>query len=908
MSGHVNPMLASAAVLAGVVGAALAQEPPEAARTPVEIPKIEVIGSNIPRADAASALPVQILTRDDILRSGATTTPELLSTISANILGINDQLGIGDTVRPGLASANLRGIGDGSTLVLLNGRRVANYAFQGGAVDLNTIPLAAIDRVEILKDGASAIYGSDAIGGIINFVLRKNFRGLEATGYGAWTEHGGADSREAIVSAGYGDLAADRFNVFATMSYRKSDALRAIQRSFASTGYIPSEGINQLSGASFPANIQVSPGPPPLLANPAFAAGCAPPASIPVSAVSFLSTGPFCAYDYPTAIDIVPPVERTSIVGRATLQLNGQQQLFAEATYASDRFVFRNAPTPILMGPASSTQAIFYPVAGPYYPAQFAAANGLTGDLDLRWRPEQLGPQTDATDSKASRVVVGTEGSAEGWRYDSALAYSENRQTDRFVSGYVSQTRMVSALATGLINPFGPSGPDGDALVASTQVLGNVHDAKGSSLGVDLKASREIYPLPAGPLAIALGGEARREKLENRYAPVWTSGDVLGVGGSHESASGSRSAAALFVEGIVPLAEGLEAQAAARYDHYSDFGGTTNPKVALRWQPARPLLLRTSWGTGFRVPTLYDLFTPLSRGSTAGAKLEDPVRCPVTGSSTDCPGNSGGAFVAAFGGNSDLQPEKSEQFNAGIVWEPATGLSLSADYWKIDQSHVIGSLNAAVVFAHYDRYASTNIIRGPVDPNFPGLPGPIQTVLLNEQNLGDLRTSGIDLAANWRGARTPIGTFRFVLDGSYVLSWEEQLDGVAYTSGLARKAAGIAGPVPRWKHHATLDWEYGPWGATIAQTYQAGYLDANVDKAGNLLPVPPRSVASYDVWDLQLRCSGFSRVTIAFGVKNLMDRAPPFSNQTFTRQVGYDPAYADPRGRTYYTRLTIALE
>ncbi|HJU24442.1 MAG TPA: TonB-dependent receptor, partial [Casimicrobiaceae bacterium] len=829
----------------------------------------------------------------------------LLSTVSANVVGFNDQLAVGNLVRPGLASANLRGIGDGSTLVLLNGRRIANYAFDGGAVDLNTIPLAAVERIEILKDGASAIYGADAIAGVINFILRKDFRGFEGTTYGAWTEHGGADARQATLSVGYGSLPVDRFNVFATMSYRKSDALQAIERPFARTGYIPSEGILLLSGASFPANIQLKPG---VLGSPSFATGCAPPAAIPIDISGFLSKAPFCGYDFTSTIDIVPPSERTDALARATFQVDADTQLFVETTYAVDRFVYSDSPASIFQGPGASTKPVLYPATGPYYPTAFAAANGISGDLNLRFRTEELGPQTSTTGGSALRIAAGAEGVVRSWRYSSAITYSQNRQTDRFDSGYVSQSRFLPAFATGLINPFGPSGPEGDALLAGTQIVDDVHQAKASTIAIDAKASNDLFALPQGPISIAVGGELRRERLDNAYSPVFTSGDVLGVGGSQQSAAGARTVGAVFVESIVPLARDIEAQIAARYDHYSDFGGTTNPKVALRWQPTRALLLRASWGTGFRAPTLYDLFTPLTHSAIFGASLQDPLRCPVTGLPSDCPGAFGGAFPSAAGGNRNLGPEKSEQTNAGIAWEPIRGLSFDVDYWKINKRDVIGTLNAAVVFANFDRYAQTNIVRSPVDPNFPALPGPIEVVLLNEQNLGDLRTSGVDVGTHWTTTIERIGTFAASFDGTYVARWDEQLDGVHYTSTLGAKVAAINGPVPRWKHHVSLDWERPPFGATIGETYQSGYLDANVDRAGAPLSVPPRSVGAYDVWDVEARYSAPCHMTIAFGIRNLLDRVPPFSNQPFTRQVGYDPTYADPRGRTYYVRLTYAFK
>lgn len=862
--------------------------------------RIEVTGSNVPHPDTESGLPVQMLTREDIARSGVTTTAELLNHVSANFLGSNDQLAMGDSIRPGLASANLRGIGAGSTLVLLDGRRVANYAFDGGAVDLNTIPLSAIKRVEILKDGASAIYGSDAIAGVVNFILRDDFRGLEATTEGAWTQHGGAGGRGATVSAGRGALATDGYNVFATMSYTKEGVLWARDRPYARTGYLPSEGVNLLSTATFPANIQAGPR---LIVNPTYATGCAPPTSIPTTAPLF-STAPLCGFDYPSTIALLPPTERIGAFARVTFLANFDHRWFAEASYAHDRFLFTNSPSFAFRGITSDGEPVFYPAGGPYYPTAFAAANGLSGDLNLRYRLTSLGPRRNATDTNALRVLAGAEGVEWGWRYDTALSYARNRETDSLVSGYVSQRRLLSALATGLINPFGASGPDGDALLAGTQIVGDVHVGEGSTLAFDARTSREIYDLPVGPLAIALGAEARRERLDNTYASAFTSGDVLGNAGAQPSARGARTVDAAFVEASVPMPGGLEAQVAARYDHYSDFGGTTNPKVSLRWQPARALLLRGSWGTGFRAPTLYDLHTPLVQG-VLDQSTADPVRCPVTQAVSDCVG-----FFrqSVSGGNPNLHPERSEQVGAGFVWQPASALTLGADYWKINKRDVIGTLDPTVIFAQFDRFALTNIIRGPVDPAFPGLPGPIETVVLTNQNLGDLRTSGFDVDVAWRGPPSAIGTLSFRLDGTYVLRWDQQLDARSYTSSLGRNGFDIVGPVPRWKHYATLTWKRGAWDATLAQTYQSGYSDANVDRNGSPLSVPPRDVGSYEIWDLQGHYSGLRGTTITLGVKNLMDRAPPFSNQSASFQVGFDPKYADPRGRMYYARLSYEIK
>ena len=858
--------------------------------------KVEVTGSHIPQPEIESALPVQIITHEDIERSGATTVSELMAKVPANVLGANDRTSQFSD-RPGLSSINLRGIGAGSTLVLLNGRRVANYAFDGGAVDVNSIPLSAVDRVEILKDGASAIYGTDAIAGVVNIILRRDFRGVELTGYGGWTEHGGGNQKQVSLTAGYGDLAKDGFNAFVTASYQKDDALAAVARPFSRTGYLPDQGVFGLNPVgTFPANIfSFETGG---VYNPSYASGCAPPSSLP--ATFDFGNGPFpaCGFDFAPFTNAIPPAERAGAFGRAALRLDTDHLLFAEVGYQRNAFTMTAAPTPASFFTTPAGISFSYPAGGPYYPTDFAAANGLSGNLELLYRTVPLGPRIEDVTTSAWRAVVGAEGLLDGWSYATGLAYSRNEQTEVLKSGYVSAQGLVDAMATGLINPFGASGAEGDALLAGTELSGKSHWSKGTTLDFDIRGSKEVYALPAGPLAIALGAEARRERLENQFADFVAAGDVMALGVANQAVAGSRSVQSAFVEAIAPIIRSVDAQLAARYDDYTDFGDTANPKIALRWQPSKTLLLRGSWGTGFRAPTLYDLFTPQQQGGVTAIPHDDPVRCPVTKSPQDC----NAFYPRLFGGNPKLQPETSEQVNAGVVVEALKGLSLEVDYWKIDKNQYIGTIDANTVFDNFAHFAPTNIVRGPVDPAFPNLPGPIKEVVLVNQNLGHLRTWGIDVGVKWRGPATPLGRFGFALDGTYLIEWKLQPDGLTYVSGVGGASPLLpAGPFPRWRHNAAVDWDYGPWGATLAQTYQSGYEDANQIPP----PFPPRRVSSYDVWDVQARYAGFKNTAIALGVKNLMDRAPPFTNSAPT---GWDPQYADPRGRMFYARLTFAFE
>ena len=588
----------------------------------------------------------------------------------------------------------------------------------------------------------------------------------------------------------------------------------------------------------------------------------------------------------------IPPVERVGAYGRGTFQVNADHLLFAEVGYMHNEMTLNFAPNPISFLTTVDGAPLRYPANGPYYPAAFAAANGISGDLNLLYRTLPLGPRVEDVTTSAWRAVAGAEGVADGWSYNAALTYSRNDQKENYRSGSVSVGRLVDAMATGLINPFGASGPEGDALLAGAQIGGDAHKARGTTIQLEASGSKEVYALPAGPVAVALGGEARRERLDNQFASFVTSGEI--GGSADQPVSGRRTAWSLFLEGVVPVVRTVEAQLAVRYDHYSDFGGTTNPKVALRWQPLRTLLVRSSWGTGFRAPTLYDLYTPQQETTDALAD-GDPVRCPVTGSIYDC----GFLFPAVTGGNPNLRPETSEQFNAGAVWEPVKGLSLAVDYWKINKNNYIGTLTTRVIDANFAFYEPTNIVRGPVEPAYPDLPGPIKTILLLNQNLGHLRTSGIDVDVSWHGPDTSFGRLSFGLNGTYIIEWKNQPDGLTYVSGVGRE---IAGPIPRWRHYASLSWDYGVWGATLAQTYQSGYEDANDFPRGS--PLLPRRVSSYDIWDLQGRYGGLKNATIVLGIRNLMDRAPPFTNAL----AGWAPIYADPRGRMFYARLTYAFK
>jgi iron complex outermembrane receptor protein len=865
-------------------GFALAAEAPADAEPDARI-RIEVTGSRIARLDAETALPVQVITREEILRGNWANAREILGNLPANIGGENMQTSIGAT-SPGQESANLRGIGDGNTLVLLNGRRLSNYAFQNGAVNLGSIPVAALDRIEILKDGASSVYGSDAIAGVINFITRTDYSGLDVVGQAGITQSGGGDHYQATVTAGWGSLAKDRVNAFVVFDWQKDTALASIDRRYSATSYWPDEGVNGLLRTSAPANIRVNVN---KYLNPAYSTGCTPPLSLPATSLGSTS-GEMCLFDFAAVSKIVPDAERWTALARGAWQVTPDHQLFAEYLHARTQTTLEFTPTPI--SGTLNGQALLYPADGPYYPTDYAAANGLSGPLRLYYRTVELGPRTDVATTDAQRIIVGAQGIIGDWSYAGGYNYSQNTADDVYTKGWILWSRLRPAMGTGLINPWGPNTGAALDLLASTQYVGPARTATGTMSQADFQMSRDWFALPGGPAAVALGGEWRRESLSDRPEPFLESGDVVGAGFAVSPQDASRTVGALFAEVNLPLTKDIEVLASVRYDHYSDFGGTTNPKIGARWQPLKALLFRAAWGTGFRAPLLTDLYT--QQQTLIAEPLNDPLRCPATQSPDDCTGS----FNWVVGGNPNLQPETSTQETAGFIFEPAPGWSFGAQWWHIDKRNQIFMLNDPQYMLDHPDVFGVYVSRGPVDPAYPSIPGPVTTIVDINQNYGSLKTSGIDFSAQARMPLGSLGNLSLGFNGTYVYQFEEQLPGFDPASWVG--VYGPYGPIPRWRHYGQLVWQYASWSTTLSQSFQSGVVDGRPDPEGN-----PRRVGTYSLWNLQGAYSGFANTSITLGVRNLFNTDPPFSNSA---RFNYIPNQTDPRGRTFYGRISYSFK
>ena len=872
--------LLCASLLAAWLPAALAQTADETATPAMQ--RVEVTGSSIKRLVSETATPLSIFRAEDFARQGLSTAQEVLSKIPSNAssMGSGNAVGGNTSGLPtgGQASADLRGLGGDKTLVLLNGRRIANHPYDGASVDLNMIPIAALERVEVLRDGASAIYGTDAIGGVINFITRRSVNTTNLTAEVVAPQHRGADEQRLNLSSGVGQLNTDGYNLFGVVDYHKQDVLTSQDRAFSSTGIIPGRGLSVTSGTTFPGNYfdAAANGGAGLAGNPYATGGCRPPLSV-------AAANGTCRQDYTRQIDDLPAQKQVALFGKGSVKLGGGHLATLEYLHAENKVKARTAPPPQI--------GLVLPNTSPYYPGNAGgvpAQAGLSGQpLSVNWRPVEAGQRQIDSRGKADRLLLALEGELAGWDYQGALVRSVSKSSEDFTGGYVQDASFAAGVMNGILNPFGEQNAAGKDYLASTALRGEVQNAKVTTTGIDLKASRELMQLAGGPLALALGAELRREKAQfNVNREIAGQASSSGLSGSL-SKNGERDIEAVFGELNLPLLKNLEVQLAARFDHYSDAGSTTNPKIGLRYQASDRLVLRGSASTGFRAPTLFEKNAPPSRNDTNDS-YDDPILCPggvpQPGANPlrDCDLQQ----YKLQGGNENLKPEKSKTFAFGIVLEPLREVTVAIDYWNIHLKDKIASLPEQSIFGNYEKYKALFLRNPDGSPN---------AILDLNDNLGKVKTDGVDVSLNarlWRGA---YGEVSASVDGTWIhkYDYQNERDG-EFIHNVGRYADN--NPVFRWKHTATLNWRSGAWGATVSQAYKSGYTDQNSVEAAYR-----HDVSSYSLVNVS---GSYARQgwLLTAGVKNLFDREPPFSNQGTLFQKGYDPRYTDPVGRAWYLR------
>jgi iron complex outermembrane recepter protein len=924
-----RPLVKALAIAFGgvMVGSAFAQQPQE---EPKQLQRVEVTGSSIKRIEGEGALPVTVLRRADIDRTGATTVADLLDKVGSNNGG-GYSLGsaLGDAGRPGFSGASLRALGSNNTLVLLNGRRLAVYAFDGGAVSLNDIPLDAIDRIEILRDGASHIYGTDAVAGVINLFTRRDYNGGEVRLGVQKTSDGGGGGKQVGATIGFGDLAANGYNVMINLGAVKFDGLKASERDFSKTAWIPGEGVNRLSANAFPANIGFSFGlrnpaaaryqlPTPFtptpggLGNAAFGTipanaipggsqyGCLPPVSF-----SRTDADTTCRFDYASVINILPSFTRENAFLQGTYNVNANLKLSAEYAKARSNSTFTISQTPISEATTFNNDPVLLPASSRFYPTAWIAANFPAEQgkpLNLYYRSVEAGGRSNGAKSDQDRIVLEAEGSAGTIDYKVGFLQATSKVVESYKGGYISEAKIIPAFATGLINPFGPNTGAGLDALLGTQFIGVTRIGKSTVQILDGRMSTELAKLPAGSLGGAVGLEYRKEKYNDNPQAVLNTGDIIGGAGSQLPVAGSRKISAIYGELNIPIIKTVEALAALRYDKYSDFGNTTNPKLALRFQPTKEFLIRSSVGTGFRAPTLDNLFSQQTKGNTGGAYND-----PFWDAQKDCNSATGGSglycnaqLTVKQGGEPNLKPEKSKSFTIGTLFEPTKDVSVGFDFFSIKQKGLIGIVSPDNKLSDFiDNFnpatlTSTSIYARDVITKIDNGTKVIDFVQSTFENLGEQKTKGVDITIKFRLPKNEIGDFRVNMEGSYIDSQRVRNPGDSQYGANGVGQYSRNGATLRWKHRSELVWVKGPWESNFAVNWQSGYVDQNARPNGD-----SRRVGASESYDVGVIWTGIKNFKLRGQVNNITNRQPPFSNQNDYFQVGYDQANTNPLGRTF---------
>jgi iron complex outermembrane recepter protein len=902
-----------------------------------KVERVEITGSSIKRLATEGALPVQVITAEELNRKGITTAEQMLSQMGINGTGAdsavaNNNVFGNDTDRltGGSANANLRGLGPGSTLVLLNGRRISTHGMSGGAVDLNAIPMAAVARVEVLKDGASAIYGTDAIGGVINFILKKDLQGVDvAVNYSQPLESGGGTKRRASITGGFGNLDRDRFNILGSLTLDKDDILRGSERSWAN-GFQPERGLSPDSSSHPFANIiGVGNGVTAINATekPGWKAGDPSTIGSTVGAgdatrytrfnllsmqgdCDAIATGVqyqpqlwnasqaanryLCNTDYGSQYMLAAPKDAYNLVTRGNFLINDRHTAFIELTASRTESKAELTPAQFSTTAAAGNH---YPVNGPYYlNLKDYGVNDFdpTKPIAYRWRMQDFGNRVIENVSENQRLAAGLDGEVGPYFYKLGLSTAKAEAWSNLIDGYAYTAKLNEALKTGLINPWLLPGQKQTQaamdLIESTKARGRLQGGETTLTQFDGALSGELMKLPAGPLDFALGFDLRKETYE--FAPEpgafncvssLSNGanDVLLCPGNSAIGKQSRDIKAIYTELAVPVFKGFDLQLALRHDRYSDVGSTTNPKVAFRYQPNDLILLRGSVNTGFRAPSFQQL-APNTAPLLDTSDWRDPVTCPtVVAGDTECTRRLD--YIVT--GNPNLKPEKSKQGTIGIVVSPVRDLTMYADYWRVDLDDRLRKLTLSEVKNNYALFS---------DRFTRDAAGHVTLVTTGWENAADSSTKGLDWGAAYQFKHTT-GTWRTSINGTHMLSHKERALENQPLQELVGEFA-LRTLYLRNKFSADLGWGRDDWSATLSATYKSGYKDQDRTRFGT----PLRNVNSYTTFNLFGSYTGVKNMVITAGLNNLLDTAPPFTYHNVDDVVGagWDPRVGDPYGRT----------
>ncbi|MEO0996853.1 MAG: TonB-dependent receptor [Pseudomonadota bacterium] len=867
------------------VAGLMASAPLGAFGEPIE--EIVVTGSHLKRADATGPAPVEIYSSDDVALATTQTLGDFARYLPINAGGRTEAAARGGDSR-GTAQFDLRGLGIDATLVLVNGVRTVPYgAAQDGDiafVDINSIPLAAVERVEILKDGASALYGADAVAGVVNIVLKSRIDKPSLTASYLATADG--DQSEYLLSAAAGRrFGATTINGF--LSFQDRKPLFSSQRAYsADSDRRPFGGFNDRSFFSSPPTVFI-----PSVGFPRADPACPPAtevANLDVFVPGLLST---CSYNTARFGTSVSAAERLSALLSAEHR-RGPVTLFAEYWAVANDGESRRAAAPLNTNLAQTITGFpRVPVSHPF--------NTFGEDVEIAYRAVEAGSRIDATDALTQRLVVGATGRARVWDWRARSRWAASDVTSLGRNAVLIDAFQAALLGNGgsaadaYFNPFGAT-PDNRRDVIDRFVTTTRTAADRRERGLELTLTRTLDALPGAGAALAIGVDYRREDIDETLDPELLAQNIAGAPAAN-AIDASRRVISAYAELSWHPWHPLEVQLASRFEDYDDFGDNLHPKLAVRWQAHPMLALRGSFSTSFRPPSFRELF---NRSAPSTQFFVDTQRCPLTGSLLDC---TIFPYNAITRGNEDLSAEEGKSYYAGaFLGSPQGRLSASLDWWRLDHEERIVFVGGQTVI---DEFAPNSpfVERAAPAPAEAalGIPGRIITVTSSYLNADSVIAEGIDVGLSWQPAG---GAFepRLRLSYSYLARWEIE---EAFADEFSENRAGRDG-LPR--HRALLSAGFGRGAHSIdAQLRYVGSYESPLglvvpNEVETDVPVRVKDWATVDVrYSLELPELSAS---LAFGCQNCLDREPPDYNYTFTGE-----SIHDGRGAIWFVSLRYGL-
>lgn len=917
------------------------------------VEKIEVTGSRLKGVDLEGTQPLVVISAQDIKNSGATSVYDLLKDVGqlrggSGTFSTSESGTASNDTPAGQAAASLRGLGPSSTLTLINGRRVAASSFAAGTenfVDINAIPVSAIERVEILATGASAIYGADAVAGVINYVLKKDFDGAEIDLSYSDSEAGSDESKKGINLIWGHNFGSHNLTLFA--DFYDSNEFAYKDRALTANSWSPSTR-GQYPTVRYTTSDYQDPVSGEYVG---FADPACPQALVLVTDPEFGDTG--CGYN-PNQDMLIRPAQQHASGGFIHHGELGNLRWFNELFLSRSKSTAQSTPANftdvqdrsswIYAGYNNPAIRNNPTLASLIYPINRNSPNGVRVPV-VELRGRFLAPRVIENETNALRLVSGLQGNIADFEWESALMYSRSKSDQQALSGIYNRYKFNAALFGELcadgstncspangglwFNPFG--GQTGNDAVLD--LISERPGRRGSSevLSADFRLNGDLWQLPAGNVVSAFGAEFRQEKLSDDPDLIAQSRfdrnylvDVIGFGSSKSAAE--RKQWALFSELLVPLVEQVDLQLAGRYDHYDDFGASVNPKVGLSWRPTEALILRAAWATSFRAPSLTQAGVELRTTSTT-------ARCLPEFAALYCGGEVGGEITpnTLEFGNPALDAEEAESVSAGFAWSPTDSSTLTLDYWQFDHKKIIGTdlesvlmrtlsepglrfcglVPADKIGISFDPLLCSGLGLSSgfnndlnqvladwrkIDSRATSLPLFRDHILLLE-NTGNQQTKGLDLTYSQR-VETALGTFKLNADVTRLMSFTRERTAFSGTEQLADSFR-----YPRLLASLKLRWDADAWFGGLGLNYTSDYQDeiallepADISKLAAQGIAVDRRVPSWTKVNAQLGYEVSEQLTLSLNIDNLLDRDPPF---IYGRYKDVDFINHDVLGRNY---------